>query len=113
MPEIRNLKQVDQSPVHILSISSGEVRPMQEMQNVVIYTGGIPQGGQTGDIVSKKSDSDYDTQWITPAEAVDQDNHNPVTSAAVFAEIRNYVSSLFSEGFILDGCDASFVSGGD
>lgn len=113
MPEIRNLQQVEQSPVHIVSVSSDEVRPMQEAQNVVIYTGGIPQGGQAGDIIGKKSDIDYDTEWISPAEVVEQDNHNPVTSAAVYAEIRDYVSEMFSNGFIFDGGDASSIQGGD
>lgn len=112
MPEIRTLTQVSQSPVHIVSVSSDELKPVKEVQNVVIYTGGVPTGGQPGDIISKKTDVDYEVEWVSPANAVEEDNHNPVTSAAVYEGIRDYISMLLSEGFILDGGDASFVSGG-
>ena len=112
MPEIRTLNQVEQSSVHIVSVSSGEVRPMKEMENVVIYTGGIPMGGQPGDVISKKTATDYDTEWVTPARVVEQDNNNIVTSAAVYTGIQNAINEFFARGFILDGGDASFVAGG-
>jgi hypothetical protein len=104
MPEIRKLNQVEQSPVHIVSVSSGEVRPMQEVENVIIYAGGIPQGGQPGDIITKKTDIDYEIEWVTPSDAIGQDDHRPITAAAIYA--------LLADGFIIDGGDASFVAGG-
>ena len=113
MPEIRTLNQVEQSPVHIVSVSSDQVRPMQELQSVIIYTGGIPQGGEPGDLIAKKTDIDYDTEWVTPAAAVEQNNHNPVTSDAVYSGIQNAISELLNAGFIINGCDAAFVAGGD
>lgn len=50
---------------------------------------GIPSGGLTGDLLGKASDADYDVCWITPADAVEQDNTRPITSAAVYTEIGN------------------------
>ena len=51
--------------------------------------GNVPIGGQAGDILAKQSSTNYDTEWITPATAVEQDNTRPITSAAVFTEVGN------------------------
>lgn len=90
MPELRKLKQIEpelkkpkrigQRGVHVVNVSSG---------NVVVEADGIPTGGFAGDLLAKKSDKNYDTQWITPASAVEQDNTKPITSAAVYTEIGN------------------------
>ena len=89
MPEIRTLNQVEQDSVHIVSVSAGEIRPMKEMENVVIYSGGLPEGGRRGDLLAKRSDANYETEWITPASTVEQDNTRPITAAAVYMEIGN------------------------
>jgi len=89
MPEIRELNQIRQGKVRIIGISSDEVHPMKEKQNVVIHTNDIPAGGSKGDLLAKKSDASYDTEWITPATAVEEDNTRPITSAAVYTEIGN------------------------
>lgn len=89
MPEIRNLKQVHQGSVHIVGVKSGEVHMMQDTQNLIIHTDGMPSGGHTGDLLAKKSNANYDTEWITPATIVEEDNTKPITSAAVYTEIGN------------------------
>lgn len=89
MPEIRTLNQVRQGKVRIIGVSSDEVKMMHEEQNKIIHTDGIPAGGHTGDLLAKKSNANYDTEWITPATAVEQDNTRPITSAAVYTEIGN------------------------
>ena len=49
----------------------------------------IPSGGSVGDIMIKRSSADYDAGWVAPANAVEQDNTLPITSAAVYTEIGN------------------------
>ena len=51
--------------------------------------GGCPEGGVTGDILTKRSDDDFDAIWVAPATSVEQDNTRPITSAAVYTEIGN------------------------
>lgn len=51
--------------------------------------GGLPTGGNTGDILMKASNADYDAGWETPANAVEEDNTLPITSAAVYTEVGN------------------------
>lgn len=89
MPEINKLNRVSQGTVRIIGVSSGEARPVREKQNVIIHTDGMPSGGQKGDLLAKKSDANYDTEWITPANVVEEDNTKPITSAAVYTEIGN------------------------
>ena len=89
MPEINKLNRVSQGAVRIMGVSSGEARPVKEKQNVIIHTDGMPAGGQRGDLLAKKSDANYDTEWITPANIVEEDNTKPITSAAVYTEIGN------------------------
>ena len=50
-------------------------------------TPGLPPGGDTGDIIIKRSQDDYDAEWVAPADAVEHGNKLPVTAAAVHAEI--------------------------
>lgn len=89
MPDIGTLNRVEQGTVRIVSVSAGNVRPMHEQQNIIVHTDGIPRGGQAGDLLAKRSDKDYETEWITPATVVEEDNTRPITSGAVYMEIGN------------------------
>lgn len=89
MPDIRTLKQVRQGSVHIVGVTSGDVHMMQDMQNRIIHTSGMPKGGHRGDLLAKRSDANYDTEWVTPATVVEENNTKPITSAAVYTEIGN------------------------
>lgn len=89
MPEIRKLNQIRQGKIRIVKATSGGVRMMRDIQNVVIHTSGVPAGGRKGDLLAKKSNADYDAEWITPANAVEEDNTLPITSAAVYTEVGN------------------------
>ena len=57
--------------------------------NPTIIETSFPPGGYTGDLLAKHSDSDYDVEWITPANSAEQDNTRPITAAAVYTEIGN------------------------
>lgn len=79
MPEIRTLHQVQQ----------GKIKIVKEKQNVIVHTDDVPSGGHKGDLLAKKTDANYDVEWITPATSVEEDNTRPITSAAVYTEIGN------------------------
>lgn len=49
----------------------------------------FPPGGNTGDLLAKRSDADYEVEWITPATDVEQDNTRPITAAAVYTTVGN------------------------
>lgn len=51
--------------------------------------GNVPIGGNAGDLLAKQSSTNYDTEWITPATAVEADNTRPITSAAVYTTVGN------------------------
>lgn len=51
--------------------------------------GGLPSGGYNDDILIKDSSAQLGAKWATPANAVEQDNTLPITSAAVYTEIGN------------------------
>ncbi len=89
MPELGTLRQVQQGAVRIASVTQGTVNVMSEAQNVIIHTDGVPTGGNQGDLLAKRTNSDYDVEWITPANAAEQDNTRPITAAAVYTEIGN------------------------
>lgn len=46
--------------------------------------GGLPSGGNSGDIIIKNSEEDYDASWYAPASVVEDGNGLPVTSDAVY-----------------------------
>lgn len=52
-------------------------------------SGGLPLGGQAGDIIVKQSATDFDAAWVAPANSVERDNTLPITSAAVYTEVGN------------------------
>lgn len=89
MPEIGTLKQVKQGSVHIAGVLSDDMHVIREKQNIIIHKDAVPPGGNKGDLLAKKSDANYDAEWITPANAVEEDNTRPITSAAVYTEIGN------------------------
>ena len=49
----------------------------------------LPSGGSPGSLLAKRSGEDGDAGWIMPADAAEQDNTRPITSAAVYTEIGN------------------------
>ena len=58
--------------------------------NITRLSGGsLPLGGQQGDIVIKRSSTDFDCEWVAPASSAEQDNTRPITAAAVYTEIGN------------------------
>ena len=87
--KVRSMEKMEEESIHIVNVSAGEARPMKEMENVIIYSGGLPEGGKLGDLLAKRSNADYEAEWITPATRVEQDNTRPITSAAVYTEIGN------------------------
>ena len=57
--------------------------------NEVNGKSGLPAGGAVGDVMMKRSSSDGDAEWVTPADTAEQDNTRPITAAAVYTEIGN------------------------
>lgn len=55
----------------------------------VVEPGGLPTGGNTGDVLIKRTNADYDAEWVAPATTAEQDNTRPITSGAVYMEIGN------------------------
>lgn len=57
--------------------------------NPTVIETNFPPGGSMGDLLAKRTDSDFDVEWITPATSAEQDNTKPITAAAVYTEIGN------------------------
>lgn len=53
------------------------------------YYSPLPTGGSAGDLLAKRTNTDYDVEWVTPATNAEQDNTRPITAAAVYTEIGN------------------------
>lgn len=51
----------------------------------------FPSGGSVGDLLGKTGEG---IGWITPANAVEQDNTRPITAAAVYTEVGNIQALL-------------------
>ena len=67
-------------------------KPMMAGFNENAGSGGgtrLPPGGKQGDLLAKRSDTDNDIEWITPANSAEEDNTRPITAAAVYLEIGN------------------------
>lgn len=75
------------------------INAQAEMSTTVehIYTegGALPTGGVYGDILIKRSGTDYDSEWIKPATSAEADNTRPITAGAVYTEIGN-INALLS-----------------
>lgn len=59
------------------------------IEHVYVEGGSLPTGGVQGDILMKRSDGDYDAEWVAPATSAEQDNTRPITAGAVYTEIGN------------------------
>ena len=80
------------------ALSSNSTNPVQ---NKVITSAlndisvtGLPSGGTQGQLLMKSSNTDYITEWISPANSVEQDNTRPITAAAVYTEVGNIQALL-------------------
>lgn len=49
----------------------------------------FPPGGYRGDLLAKRTDADFDVEWVTPANSPEQDNTRPITAAAVYTTVGN------------------------
>ncbi len=54
-----------------------------------VIGGSLPVGGQYGDILMKRTVTDFDAEWVARANSAEQDNTRPITAAAVYTEIGN------------------------
>lgn len=74
-------------------INNAEIETQAEMSTTVthVYTegGALPEGGVAGDILIKRSNGNYDVEWVAPATSAEQDNARPITAGAVYTEIGN------------------------
>lgn len=59
------------------------------VEHIYVEGGALPQGGVTGDILMKRTSTDYDAEWVAPATSAEQDNTRPITAGAVYTEIGN------------------------
>lgn len=72
-----------------VSASDAEIPMSVDAAYSVQSGGGVPEGGLAGDLLAKRSNGDFDVEWITPANSVEQDNTRPITAAAVYTEVGN------------------------
>lgn len=74
-------------------LNDGTIEADAEMsttiEHVYVEGGALPEGGSAGDILMKRSDGDYDAEWVAPASSAEQDNTRPITAGAVYTEIGN------------------------
>lgn len=59
------------------------------VEHIYVEGGALPQGGIPGDILMKRTTTDYDAEWVAPATSAEQDNTRPITAGAVYTEIGN------------------------
>lgn len=59
------------------------------IEHVYVEGGALPEGGNAGDILMKRSNGNYDAEWVAPATSAEQDNTRPITAGAVYTEIGN------------------------
>lgn len=72
-----------------MSVEEFDLDMDARVEQIVIDGAQLPEGGNAGDLLAKRSSTDYDTEWITPASSVEKDNTSPITAAAVYTEIGN------------------------
>ena len=84
---------VSASQVEIpMSASSGNVgvgMNLGAQYNPTIVEADFPPGGYAGDLLAKRTDTDFDVEWITPADSPEEDNTKPITAAAVYTTVGN------------------------
>lgn len=59
------------------------------IRETVVVGGSLPLGGNPGDVLLKKTVTDFDAEWVAPANHAEEDNTRPITAAAVYTEIGN------------------------
>ena len=59
------------------------------IRETVVVGGSLPLGGNPGDVLLKKTVTDFDSEWVAPADHAEEDNTRPITAAAVYTEIGN------------------------
>ena len=59
------------------------------IEHIYVEGGALPEGGNAGDILMKRSNGNYDAEWVAPATSAEQDNTRPITAGAVYTEIGN------------------------
>lgn len=59
------------------------------LRETVVVGGSLPLGGNPGDVLLKKTVTDFDSEWVAPADRAEEDNTRPITAAAVYTEIGN------------------------
>ena len=69
------------------SLSAGFSDPV--LRETVLVGGSLPLGGNPGDVLLKKTVTDFDAEWVAPANHAEEDNTRPITAAAVYTEIGN------------------------
>lgn len=74
--------RVESSKVEIRMASAAEYHP-------TTVEASFPEGGMAGDLLAKRTDADYDVEWITPADGPEEDNTRPITAAAVYTTVGN------------------------
>lgn len=90
---IRVPMQVTTDTVQVpVSVGTGDVQVGMGLgaeYHPVHIDASFPPGGFEGDLLAKKSNADYDVEWITPANEPEQDNTRPITAAAVYTTVGN------------------------
>ena len=61
---------------------------LQQQINNVVATA-LPSGGEAGQLLMKTSNVDYITEWVSPANEIEQDNTRPITAGAVYSTVGN------------------------
>lgn len=84
---------VDGSPIPGIKAGDGRT-PLRNLPFIagntdVAHGGGLPEGGQVGDVLMKVRDAEDGGGWVTPASSAEKDNTRPITAAAVYTEIGN------------------------
>ena len=75
------------------ALSSSSTNPVQNkivkqaLDNVAAIA--LPSGGEAGQLLMKTSNVDYITEWVSPANQMEQDNTRPITSGAVYTTVGN------------------------
>ena len=60
-----------------------------EIEVNTLEGGSMPTGGAAGDIIVKRSSTNFDAEWVAPANSPEEDNTLPITAAAVYTTVGN------------------------
>lgn len=90
--EIAGLTGLDYELLRNLpSINGVELIGNKTGEDLHLGDAAFPSGGLIGDLLGKTEEG---VGWITPANAVEQDNTRPITAAAVYTEVGNIQALL-------------------